>query len=57
MKPHRTDFYKDGFSRVEYCTVCGAEGELLRLECITEEKDENQKDFFEKEVDKPKEQS
>lgn len=57
MKPHRTDFYKDGFIQVEFCTVCGAEGDLLRLECITEEKDENQKDFFEKEVDKPKEQS
>lgn len=51
MKPHLTDFYKDGWSRVEFCTVCGAEGELLQLECVGSHPDKNQMDLFQKDVD------
>lgn len=57
MKPHVTDFYKDGYSKVEFCTICGAEGELLRLECVGIEPDKNQLSFFEKEVDMDKERN
>lgn len=46
MKPHITDFYKDGYSKVEFCTVCGAEGLTLRLECVGIEPDKNQMNLF-----------
>lgn len=34
MKHHQIDHYKDGFSKVEFCKVCGAEGEELLVECV-----------------------
>jgi hypothetical protein len=34
MTLHITDFYKDGFSRVEFCKMCGKEGSELKLNCI-----------------------
>lgn len=51
MKPHITDFYKDGFSRIEFCTICSAEGATLQLECVGSEPDRNQMNLFEKDVD------
>jgi hypothetical protein len=61
MKPHTTDFYKDGYSKVEFCTVCGAEGESLQLECVGIEPDKNQMDLFQqtmkKDIDTDKERN
>lgn len=33
MKIHRTNFYRDGHRKVEYCEVCSAEGEQLLDGC------------------------
>lgn len=33
MAEHVTDFYADGFTLVEYCKNCSAEGEALREPC------------------------
>lgn len=58
MRQHKTDFYKDGWSQVKYCVLCSAEGELLNLECLGEEKiSENQLHLFEKDIDKEKKQT
>lgn len=61
MKQHVTDFYKDGYSKVEFCTVCGAEGEVLRLECVGSKPDPNQLNLFEqtseKDIDTHEEQN
>lgn len=32
-KPHTPDHYKDGFVRVAFCKVCGAEGLMLLDDC------------------------
>lgn len=56
MPQHRIDTYKEGWSRVEFCTICGAEGLNLNLECVGITSDENQPDLFnqvsEKDIDK-----
>lgn len=31
---HKPSTYPDGWRRVEFCSVCGAEGDELRLECV-----------------------
>ena len=32
-KPHQLAFYMDGYFKVDFCKVCGAEGLLLRADC------------------------
>jgi hypothetical protein len=54
-RQHKTSFYVDGRKKIEFCTVCSAEGDLLRLECIGDVPDKSQSDFFKKEVDSDKE--
>lgn len=52
---HVTETYKDGYRKVEFCVHCGAEGELLHLECIAlPTKDDRQKEFFDDAVDNQK---
>lgn len=59
MKSHITDFYKDGYARVEFCTICSAEGLALQLECVGIKPDKNQMNLFqqisEKNIDSEKE--
>lgn len=61
MKPHIIDFYKDGYSKVEFCTVCGADGWQLQLECVGSKPDLNQLNLFEqtseKDIDTREEQN
>lgn len=52
MKPHVTDFYKDVYSRVEFCTICGAEGWNLALDCVGIGPDKNQLNLFEQTFEK-----
>lgn len=33
MKQHQIDFYKDGYQSIEFCKICGADGEKLYIEC------------------------
>lgn len=51
--PHKIDTYKEGWQRIEFCTVCGAEGIDLGEDCTPEEKPEEQLELF---VDKSQEQ-
>lgn len=60
MRAHKTSFYMDDHVRVEFCTVCSAEGELLKSECpgqVPPVDNKNQPDFFDKGVDKSEERS
>lgn len=57
MKPHVIDFYKEGYSKIEFCTICGAEGQTLRLECVGIEPDKNQMDLFKKDIDTDEERN
>lgn len=57
MKLHIIDFYKEGYSKIEFCTICGAEGETLQLECVGIEPDKNQMDLFKKDIDTDKERN
>lgn len=56
MKPaHKIDTYKEGWQRVEFCTVCGAEGLDLLEDCQPPvKKDDVQLELF---VDKSVERS
>lgn len=52
---HKIDTYKEGWQRVEYCTVCGAEGLELLEDCPgPDQKGDEQLELF---VDKPRERS
>lgn len=33
---HRLDTYKDGYQEIQFCKICSAEGDKLRLECVIE---------------------
>jgi len=52
MKSHVISFYKDMYSRVEFCTICGAEGQTLQLECVGIAPDKNQLNLFEQTFEK-----
>lgn len=52
MKPHITDFYKDGYSRIEFCTICSAEGATLQIECVGNKPDQDQMNLFEHDLKK-----
>lgn len=54
MTIHIKATYKDGYKDVEYCRICGREGEALLLDCPGKLQD--QQDFFDKKLDSTKEQ-
>lgn len=43
---HKIDTYKEGWQRVEFCTVCGKEGQELDEECKPQQKSEAQLELF-----------
>jgi hypothetical protein len=47
MTMHQLSTYKDGYTRVAYCTVCGSEGEQLFVECVGIQPSEKQLNLFE----------
>jgi len=51
---HKTDSYKEGWQRIEFCTVCGAEGLDLQEDCVPLEKEAEQLELF---VDKSAERN
>lgn len=43
---HDIDTYKEGWQRIEFCTVCGAEGIDLGEDCVKPEQQEAQLELF-----------
>jgi len=43
---HKLDTYKEGWLKVEFCTVCGKEGRELEEDCVPLKKDEAQLELF-----------
>jgi hypothetical protein len=62
MRPHNLDTYREGWLRIEFCTICGAEGQQLFETCkeVTK-KDDTQFELFScftgKKIDRKSEQS
>jgi hypothetical protein len=58
---HDIDTYKEGWQRVEFCTVCGAEGLDLSEDCSQSQLGNDQlelfSDSYSKKVDKAEERS
>lgn len=60
MRQHQIDTYKEGWQRIEFCIICSAEGQELRLECVGILPSKDQLELFsqntEKDIDTRKEQ-
>ena len=56
MTQYRVRFYMDGFTKVDYCTVCSKEGRELidDPQCVVDKKNLDQKDFL---IDNTKERN
>lgn len=54
MTTHRISSYKDGWRKIDFCTICGAEGEELLVECVGIE---NKLKEREKDIDTPTERN
>lgn len=63
MRPHSHSTYKEGWLRVEFCTICGAEGQQLFEPCKppVKKEDDSQFELFScftgKKIDRQQEQS
>lgn len=60
MKKHILSYYKDNYKDVPYCSLCGAEGDALFLECaeaISSPTQPNDKDIVGNSIDRRKEHS
>ena len=54
MKMHQISSYVDGWRKIDFCTICGAEGEELIVECVGIE---NKLKECKKDVDTPAERN
>lgn len=50
-RPHSVSSYKDGFLKVDFCSICGVEGAFLVAEECQPAKEDKQLSLFEKAVD------